>query len=202
MTEITHECPICFEILDTKVNCLTTECGHMFHSNCFMKHTAFNGYTCPCCRNKMIDEPDAEESDDEESLGSEDSRDYNYGGWDATDEEESLYSLRWFTQRLNNEALEEDEFGFSNESHEPGALPTDDVVYDENKDQVQVLIKRIKDINKLPYETLLAAYLTNCKDFKYNYYAEEMNYDVTHMINDIHERMLRTSPPATATANT
>ena len=49
----------------------------------------------------------------------------------------------------------------------------------------------MKQINKLPYENLLAAFMyKNCKDFRYNYYAEDMCSDVSRMIDDIHQRML------------
>ena len=186
------ECPICFESLDLQVNCLTTECGHKFHGNCFMLHTAHNGYSCPCCRYQMIEEPsdDDDDDDDEESLGSQDTREYNYGEMDfVPDEDEVLYSYRWFHQRLNDEELEEDKKFLT----VPEMESQDDMIFDENKEQVQNLVKRMMEINKLSYEKLLAAYMhKNCKDFKYNYYAEEMSFDVTHMINDIHEKLLTT----------
>jgi len=201
-------CPICWEALDTQVNCLTTQCGHQFHGNCFMMHTAHNGYSCPCCRHQLIEEPDKglddseyESDDDEEefnhndgdSVDSQYRRNYNFGRMFMTDEDESLFSLRWFHQRLNEEELEKDNFHLSNMNDVTDYNDTD-VIYDENKDQVQQLTKRITEINKLPYERLLAAFMhKNCKDFRYNDYAEEMCYDVSHMINDIHERMLRSS---------
>lgn len=48
------ECPICFELID-KVNSLTTECGHTFHTSCLMKNVAHNGFGCPYCRKAMAE---------------------------------------------------------------------------------------------------------------------------------------------------
>ena len=95
------ECPICYDTL-TQVNCITTSCGHAFHANCLMKHTAHNGYTCPCCREQMIEEPDEDnESEDEDSLF-DDEDDYFYEDTITSEEreEEALQSFRWFQQRL------------------------------------------------------------------------------------------------------
>ena len=48
-----NECPICYERISHNINCVTTECGHTFHTGCLMKHTVHNGYNCPCCRANM-----------------------------------------------------------------------------------------------------------------------------------------------------
>lgn len=208
-TNKTADCPICLESLDTNINHFTTPCGHQFHGNCFMMHTAINGYACPCCRHKMIeernvepddddedeDEDEDEEDDDEETLGSEDTRDYNFGGRFILREDELMFSFRWFYQRLNEEELEEDEYNLSELNTTTEINDDSDIIYDENKEQVENLIKRMKQINKLSYEKLLAAFMyKNCKDFRYNYYAEDMCSDVSRMINDIHQRMLRSEP--------
>lgn len=57
MSQDEHECPICYEALDivSYTNVISTECGHRFHTNCLLKHISFNGYGCPCCRTKMIE---------------------------------------------------------------------------------------------------------------------------------------------------
>ena len=65
-TEI--ECPICFECVEPTKNCVTTECGHCFHTNCLMKNVAHNGFGCPYCRTAMAEEPEeSEDGDDDES---------------------------------------------------------------------------------------------------------------------------------------
>jgi hypothetical protein len=49
----TDECPICMEGIDATKNCLTTECGHRFHTSCLMTNVATNGFGCPNCRATM-----------------------------------------------------------------------------------------------------------------------------------------------------
>jgi len=61
------ECPICMENIELNKNCVTTECGHNFHTNCLMKNVAFNGFGCPYCRFEMVEEiSDSEDEDDDE----------------------------------------------------------------------------------------------------------------------------------------
>lgn len=206
----TMECPICYELLNNDKDCLTTSCGHQFHSSCILKHTIYNGYTCPCCRKDLVDMPKCTcgrmhgnfDSDDESvslnagsSEGDNDtihSREYNYGHLDVDTTEEVFTSFRWFHQRNEGVELEEDIYGFTSIDDSPYNDDAMKKVYEENKDQVHDLVTRIKEINQLPYEKLLAAFLwKNCKDFRYNQYAEELSQGVTHMIDDIHARMLQ-----------
>lgn len=65
------DCPICMDCIEsTTKNCVTTECGHCFHTNCLMTSVAHNGFGCPYCRTAMAEEPEADEetiwSDEEE----------------------------------------------------------------------------------------------------------------------------------------
>jgi len=189
------ECPICWELIEMNVNYLKTQCGHQFHANCFMTHTSHNWYSCPCCRQQLIVNPisnaDDDEDHDSETLGSQDTRDYNFGGIYILQEDEIMFSFRWFYQRLNDEELEEDQYNLSSID---GYFSDEETVYDENKEQVENLTKRLKQINQLPYEKLLGAFMyKNCKDFGYNYYAEELCYNVSHMIDDVHQRLLSES---------
>jgi len=64
MCEIT-ECPICMDMIDISKNCVTTECGHKFHTSCLMRNVSFNGFECPYCRTVMAEDDD-EDSNDEE----------------------------------------------------------------------------------------------------------------------------------------
>ena len=70
------ECPICMDMIDISKNCVTTECGHKFHTSCLMKNVSFNGFECPYCRSVMAedDEEDEEDGDenDEDEEGDED----------------------------------------------------------------------------------------------------------------------------------
>lgn len=55
------DCPICMDCIEsTTKNCVTTECGHRFHTNCLMQSVAHNGFGCPYCRTKMAEEAEEE----------------------------------------------------------------------------------------------------------------------------------------------
>ena len=66
-------CPICFEeIAADSSNSLQTSCNHKFHTNCFLKHTAVNGYTCPYCRKVLVETAatsDTEETNNDDRAG-------------------------------------------------------------------------------------------------------------------------------------
>jgi hypothetical protein len=57
-------CPICFEEIPAdSSNSLQTSCNHKFHTNCFLKHTAVNGYTCPYCRKVLVETAATDDTD-------------------------------------------------------------------------------------------------------------------------------------------
>ena len=62
-TNTNNECPICMDCISGNVNCVVTECGHKFHTNCLMTNVAHNGFGCPYCRAVMAEEPEDEEED-------------------------------------------------------------------------------------------------------------------------------------------
>ena len=63
------DCPICMDCIEsTGKNCVTTECGHCFHTNCLMKSVAHNGFGCPSCRTVMAEQPEEDEDDEEQGL--------------------------------------------------------------------------------------------------------------------------------------
>ena len=70
------ECPICFEVMKNDSNNIKTECGHEFHSNCFLTNVSHNGFSCPCCRKELARIPCScemfDSEDDDESECSED----------------------------------------------------------------------------------------------------------------------------------
>ena len=93
------ECPICYDEIIASKNCVTTECGHIFHCSCLMKNSVTNGFSCPMCREKMAEEPEDDESeDDEESIWTDE---------DDEIEDDVLTSFRMFHQRLNGEEVED-----------------------------------------------------------------------------------------------
>jgi hypothetical protein len=94
---IVLECPICYDDIDEKKNCVTTECGHTFHCSCLMKNSAVNGFGCPMCRSVMAEEPADDEDDEEDSY-------YEYE--EDQFDDNALTSFRMFHQQLDNEEVE------------------------------------------------------------------------------------------------
>jgi hypothetical protein len=92
------ECPICYDEIDEKKNCVTTECGHTFHCSCLMKNSAVNGFGCPMCRSVMAEEP--EDDDDEDDYDS------YYEDEEDQFDDNALTSFRMFHQQLDDEEVE------------------------------------------------------------------------------------------------
>lgn len=102
------ECPICLDIIEGNKNCLTTECGHAFHTSCLMTSIAHNGFGCPYCRTAMAEVPEEEEEEEEEDDEEEEE--------DEMFNDYALLGFRMFHSNVIGEALnpddleEEDEF--------------------------------------------------------------------------------------------
>ena len=94
---IVLECPICYDDIDEKKNCVTTECGHTFHCSCLMKNSAVNGFGCPMCRSVMAEEPANDDDDEEDSY-------YEYE--EDQFDDNALTSFRMFHQQLDDEEVE------------------------------------------------------------------------------------------------
>jgi hypothetical protein len=120
------ECPICMEIIDLNKNCVTTECGHCFHTNCLMTSVAHNGFGCPYCRTAMAEEIKDEEEEDEEEE----------------DEEEDMFndnSLRGFRFFMNNisgepheqEDIEDEEENIRERIHDAPPKPSAEFIADK-----------------------------------------------------------------------
>jgi hypothetical protein len=104
------ECPICMEIIDFNKNCVTTECGHCFHTNCLMTSVAHNGFGCPYCRTAMaekIKDEEEEEDDDYET-------DSDYEEDDMFDDY-SLRGFRFFMNNISGEPHDEEDLGEEDE---------------------------------------------------------------------------------------
>jgi hypothetical protein len=116
-----NECPICMEPIDMNKNCLTTECGHCFHTSCLMTSVAHNGFGCPYCRTKMAEEVVDEDSeyDNEEEI---------YEQYD----DYVLRGLRFFNNNLNGE--EHDQEDLDDESEDTEDAEEEDE--DEDSDEV------------------------------------------------------------------
>lgn len=64
------ECPICYDVITKKANKTITECGHLFHSSCLIKHVMLANIGCPLCRQPLADIEDEEDDDDDTSVSS------------------------------------------------------------------------------------------------------------------------------------
>ena len=98
------ECPICYEDVDVRKNCITTECGHTFHCKCLLQNAATNGFACPMCRSTMATEPELSDDEDdyEEYSDDEDEDEEDY-------DDNALTSFRMFHQQLAGEEVEEEQ---------------------------------------------------------------------------------------------
>jgi len=92
------DCPICFEMIEGQKNCVTTECGHQFHTKCLMMNVAHNGFGCPCCRSIMAE--DTREQDDEDDWSDSSSEESSQSS-DSNSEEEEEFALRGFRMLMN-----------------------------------------------------------------------------------------------------
>jgi hypothetical protein len=95
------DCPICMDIIEENKNCVTTECGHKFHTNCLMKSVAHNGFGCPYCRTAMAEENNDDEDEEEEE--DEDYEDENENDEDGQYDDYALRGLRFLNNNLNGE---------------------------------------------------------------------------------------------------
>jgi len=100
------DCPICMDCIEsTSKNCVTTDCGHCFHTNCLMQSVAHNGFGCPYCRTAMAVVPDEEEtlySDEEEDEDYEDEDEEMF-------DDDALRGFRFFWNILNGEEHDVDD---------------------------------------------------------------------------------------------
>jgi hypothetical protein len=97
------ECPICYDDIDVKKNCITTECGHTFHCKCLLQNAATNGFSCPMCRSAMATEPElSDDEDDYEEYSDDEDEEEDY-------DDNALTSFRMFHQQLAGEDVEEEQ---------------------------------------------------------------------------------------------
>lgn len=143
------ECPICYVDINPGKNCVTTECGHTFHTNCLMKNVVFNGFGCPFCRTEMVEDVE----DNEDDIGSD-------------EEDEDIDS---------DEEDGEDEEDDDGSDLEDFVVPDDD--YDvhrlnDNEEKIQLpsfeLIQKIFLEKGVTYENLIKSYM---------YYSLHMDLD-------------------------
>jgi hypothetical protein len=143
------DCPICMDCIEsTSKNCVTTECGHCFHTNCLMKSVAHNGFGCPYCRTAMAEQP---EDDDDSFWADED---------DEVEEVFSDYALRgfrFFFNNLNGEThdehdnAEEDQADESISDEEQVNIPSTEIVAQKLREQGVTFEQLVKMICALDH---------------------------------------------------
>ena len=157
---IVNECPICMDPIEsTTRNCVSTECGHCFHTNCLMTSVAHNGFGCPYCRTKMAQEVADEESeyDDDESESEE------YEQYD----DYALRGLRLFNNNLNGEEHDQEDLD------DEGEESDDEEVVEEAEEAVApppvsyVAQKLVEQ--GVTMETLLKAVLCSVNNYERDY---------------------------------
>ena len=189
------ECPICLDLILANVNCVTTDCGHSFHTSCLMKNTAVNGYDCPYCRTQMAEAPEDVYSEygDGDDYNREDHEDDDYDGEYETAEEEEEYThigFRWFFQQIQGEELEGDAVEYEEfQKEERDFTEESEKMSDEAKAKINNVMVGLKKINTISYEDLLKAFIhVSIEKIPLNQEAEEAFQKVHSTINSISDR--------------
>jgi hypothetical protein len=151
------ECPICMENIELNKNCVTTECGHSFHSNCLMKSIAFNGFGCPYCRFEMVEE--TSESEDEEDEDRED------GDEEREDVEDD-----------DGEDEEDEDYEGEDDENENQALPSFELIQKKFIDKGITYESLVKTIM---FNSMIYHKNDNIEEYrKYNTFMEELFFDI------------------------
>ena len=156
---VVNECPICMDPIEsTTRNCVSTECGHCFHTNCLMTSVAHNGFGCPYCRTKMAEEVADEESDYDDESESEEYEQYD---------DYALRGLRLFNNNLNGEEHDQEDLD------DEGEESDDEEVVEEAEEAVApppvsyVAQKLVEQ--GVTMETLLKAVLCSVNNYERDY---------------------------------
>lgn len=124
------ECPICMDDITFRSNCMTTECGHCFHTSCVMRNVAQNGFACPICRTAMAEEPTQEDS----------------SVWSEVSAEEEMFgdfALRGFRFFMNNNEGDEHDQEDETEEEEDMEESAEDVQPVTDKPTVAFMAQKL-----------------------------------------------------------
>ena len=184
------ECPICMENILADVNCVKTDCGHLFHTSCLMKNTAVNGYDCPCCRAQMAEMPEDSVISGEEEYDSNDDDEASIY-FDAEEEEDFIFlGFRWFHQRIHSEELEGDAEEYEEMAKEEKEWDEESAnASEEVKAKIDNILLGLKKIKSISYDELLKAFVhKNMNKLSLNYEAEAAFNKVTSTIHSIWDK--------------
>lgn len=171
----TNDCPICMECIVKEKNCVTTECGHSFHTNCLMKSVAHNGFGCPYCRNVMAEKPVEEEDEEEDSLysdliGEEDEE----GMFD----EYSLRGMRFLFQRLEGEEYDEDDLDMEEEAEREREEEEEEERAEREPKPSVALIAQKLIANGVNFEQLLKVCLLEHDEYAFKRDFDDVSEDI------------------------
>ena len=182
---VVNECPICMDNIETQRNCVTTECGHCFHTNCLMTSVAHNGFGCPYCRTKMAEEVAEEESEYDDESESEEYEQYD---------DYALRGLRLFNNNINGE--DHDQEDLDEESEEEDEESED--VAEEAEDEVapppvSYVVQKLTE-QGVTMEQLLKAVLCSCHDYERDY--EDFERVENEIVGRVSTILNNYTPPA------
>ena len=157
-----NECPICMEPIELNKNCLTTDCGHCFHTSCLMTSVAHNGFGCPYCRTKMAEEVVDEESDYDDS-------EYEYEQY----EDYLLRGFRFFNNNLNGEEHDQEDLDEEDEDESNDDNDDENDANETNEDTtppppVSYVIEKLTE-QGITTEDLLKAILCSVNNYERDY---------------------------------
>ena len=185
---VVNECPICMDPIEsTTRNCVSTECGHCFHTNCLMTSVAHNGFGCPYCRTKMAEEvadEDSEYDDDEEEI---------YEQYD----DYVLRGLRLFNNNINGEEHDEDDVEEETFVNQEAAIEAEagDVEEEEESTPPPVSYVAQKLVEQgVTMEQLLKAVLCSCHDYERDY--EDFERVESEIVGRVTTILNNYTPPA------
>ena len=182
------ECPICMDPIEFNKNCLTTECGHCFHTSCLMTSVAHNGFGCPYCRTKMAEEVVDEDSeyDDEEEI---------YEQYD----DYVLRGMRFFNNNLNGEQHDQEDLDEEEDEEDEYESSETENETDENEGNttpppVSYVAQKLTE-QGVTTEDLLKAILCSCHDYERDY--EDFERVENEIVGRVSTILNNYTPPAT-----
>ena len=181
-------CSICLDDIDVKNNNMTTDCGHCFHTTCFLQNVSHNGFACPNCRNQIIEEPECE-SDDDDDEDEEDEED-DEENEDVDDFDYALRGMRWMFERVEDDDDDDDDYdddeSIDDETFERIQYERGHAHFDEGEMQpisLSTISERIR-LQGITYDDLIALIVFPHKDN-----AEDIaTYPHTRLM-DIHSKV-------------
>ena len=202
-----HDCPICYELIPYNINCVTTECGHSFHTTCLLKHTVYNGYDCPCCRTLLAAQPKATSPirsytlyNDENNSVSDTSLDERRTYYEDDQDEEAqspiyddyvLDGYRWMFQRMTTGHTEdaEDPYTDAFETWQTQMNQNCREFQTEVDQRADTILDVLKKIKALSHDDLVKGYLF-CIDEYFGGSTEFARYDrkVTSTLKSVMDR--------------